>query len=99
MRKGSSLLFDMTLEGGVSLPTRRVFQPALARAGINRVIETRETKRVRAGRGPDGREGLPAARADVSVERPPSHVRIAASDGRRRAGHDSRPSRPHHDTD
>ena len=30
---------------------RRVFQPALVRAGINKVIETRETKRVRAGRG------------------------------------------------
>jgi hypothetical protein len=30
---------------------RRVFQPALVRAGINKVIETKETKGVRAGRG------------------------------------------------
>ena len=30
---------------------RRVFQPALVRAGINKVIETRETKHVRVGSG------------------------------------------------
>jgi hypothetical protein len=38
--------FDSASEGD-----RRVFQPSLVLAGINKVIETKETKPVRAGRG------------------------------------------------